>query len=427
VENLEEIGSIVHDGPVGLGWSFRRFWAATGLSNVADGMFGVAIALAALELTRSPLQISALELATGLPWLLFGLVAGAIADRSDRRRLMVGVQVARAVALTVLALVVATGATSLWMLYLAALVMGVAETLFDTSAQTVLPKIVDSAQLERANSRLTGVELVGNFFVGPPLGGLLVALASAAAFGTGSALYLLAAGAVLTVRGSFQVPRTGPPTSIRVDIGEGLRYLRDQPLLRRLGVLTGARLFTFSAVSGPLVVYAVAPGPMGLSPLGYGLFCASTAIGAVASSITGERLVARIGAARCLHLTMLAFAVTELSPLAVNPFAVGTIWMVGTYFVIIWNVVTLTVRQRLVPEALLGRVNSAYRVVSWGVVPIGALFGGALAEWIGFRWTFVICAAMTALLALGTWAVDDEALTTGRMRGEPAREVLPAA
>ena len=409
---------------MGLGWSFRRFWAATAFSNVADGMFGVTLTLAAVQITRSPLQISALSMAAGLPWLLFGLVAGAVADRYDRRRLMVGVQAARAVVLAVLALVLLAGPAPLWLLYAIAVVMGSAETVFDTSAQTILPRVLAADELERANSRLTGIELISNFFVGPPVGGIIVGLSTGASFATGSALYLLAGAAVLSVRGSFRVERAGPRTSLRADIGEGLRYLRGQPLLRRLGLLTGARLFTFTAVSAPLAPYALAPGPMGLSTVGYGLFAGSTAIGAVISSLVGERLVARIGAARCLQLTMVAFSVTELSPLAVQPFVVGVLWNVGTFFVIIWNVVTLSVRQRLVPEHLLGRVNSAFRVVSWGVIPIGALFGGLMAEWVGFRWTFVICAALTASLALGTRAITDEGLRTGRFDG-PAREFTP--
>jgi Transmembrane secretion effector len=395
---------------MGSGWSFQRFWAATGISNVADGMFGVALVLVALQITRSPLQISALEMAAGLPWLLFGLFAGAIADRMDRRRLMAGVQVVRAGVLAVVAVTVSTGGGRLWVLYLTALVMGVAETLYDTSAQTVLPKLVPGEQLDRANSRLTGAELVGNYFVGPPLGGLVVGVAAAAAFTTGSVLYLAAAAVLLTVRGSFRAERTGPRTSVRKDVGEGLRYLRDQPLLRRLGLLTGARQITFAAVSGVLPVYAVAPGPMGLSATGFGLFCAGTAVGAVAASLTGERVVARLGAARCVKITMLAFAVSEFSPLVVQPIAVLALWTVGTYFIIIWNVVTLTARQRLVPEYLLGRVNAVYRVVSWGVAPFGVLLGGVLAELIGLPATFVVFGVATALLTFGTLSIRDEQL-----------------
>lgn len=413
--------NVGHPRWVDLGWSFRRFWAATGLSNVSDGLFGVALSLAALQVTRNAVEISGLQVAAALPWLLFGLVAGAIADRVDRRRLMVGVQLTRAAVLAALALATVEGRPSIWLLYLVAVVMGVAETLFDTSAQSVLPRIVRADHLERANGRITGVELIGNFYLGPPLGGFIVAVAAGAAFATGSALYLVAAVAVLSVRGSFRVERSGGPTSVRQDIVQGLRFLRDQPLLRRLGLLTGARLVAFSAVTAVLPIYAVTPGPMGLSERGFGFFVAATANGAVLASFTGARVVARIGAARCLHLTMLAFAVTEVSLLLENPFAVGALWMVGTYFVIVWNLVTLTARQRLVPEQLLGRVNSAYRVVSWGSAPVGALLGGGLTELFGgqARVTFVLCAAATALLALGTLPVTDDGLQTGQLGPRP--------
>jgi len=285
----------------------------------------------------------------------------------------------------------------------------VGETLY-TSAQSIVPSVVARDDLERANGRMQGIEIVSNYFVGPPLGGLLVGVSSVLAFSTGSAIYLIAALFVLSVRGAFRPERAGPPTTIRTDIVEGLRYLRDQPVLRRLGLITGGRMFTFTAVSAVLPIYAVAPGPMKLSAGGFGFFIASTAIGAVISSLVGERTVARLGAARCLKLTMLAFAVTELSPLAVNPFAVGALWMVGTYFVIIWNVITLSTRQRIVPERLLGRVNSVYRLVSLGAMPLGAAAGGVFAQLTSPRLTFVVCGAATVLLALATLPITDASL-----------------
>lgn len=400
---------------MGLGRSFWGFWAATGFTNAADGMVGLAVVLVALQLTRSPLQISALELCEGLPWLLFGLVAGVIADRVDRRRLMVLAQLVRVGLLLLVCLVLIAGKPPLWLLYLVTLAMGVAETLFDTSAQSVVPGLVRAESFEAANSRLQGVEVVTRYFVGPPLGGLIVGVASAAAFATGSGMYLAAGLVVLTVRGRFRAERVGPPASVRTEMAEGLRFLRDHLLLRRIALLSGARMITFSAVGGVLPVYAVSPGPMHLSSRGYGLFIASTAIGAVLSSVTGERAVGRLGAARCLHLTMIAFAVTELSPLAVNPFLVGALWMVGTYFVIIWNVITLSLRQRLVPEHLLGRTNAVFRVVTWGAVPLGAALGGAVAEAVGPRPTFVVFGLLTALLALGTRPLTDQVLTTGQL------------
>ena len=402
-----------HSWGVNLGWPYRRFWAASGLANVADGMFGIALSLAALSITRQPLAISALRAASGLPALLLGLFAGVLADRTDRLRLMATVQVLRTGVLIGVTAAFLLDRTPLWLLYLAATGMGVAQTIFDTSAETMVPKLVAADHLERANSRLAGVELVGNFFVGPPLGGLIAGLSMAASFATGSVMYLLAGITLLTVHGTFRAERPTASTTIRSDLLEGLRYLRAQPLLRRLALVTGARLISFFMLAGVLPVYAVAPGPMGLSTSEYGFFVAATAIGAVLASLTGERLLARVGAARCLRWFGLAFAVTALAPLLVNPFAVGALWTVGTYFVIIWNVVTLSVRQRLVPEHLLGRVNSAYRVLTWGAAPVGGLLGGVLAQMTSPAVTFVVCAAASASLTGATWPLTDDGLAAG--------------
>jgi MFS family permease len=403
---------------VSWGAPFWRFWAATGLSNIADGLFALSLALTALRLTREPILISGLAVMEQLPWLLFSLLAGALVDRLDRRRVLVGVDLGRVTVLLVIAALAVTGHLTIWLAYLAALVMGFGETLFDTSAQAIVPAVVPHERLESANSRMQGVEVVSNYFIGPPLGGLLVGLSAALAFVTGSVLYLAASVGVLMVPGRFRPQRATPAVSIWADIAEGLRYLRGQPVLRRLGVLSGVRMLTFTAVSAILVIYAVAPGPMGLSETGFGLFAASTAIGAAFAAVTGERAVARIGAANCLKLTFVAFAVSELSPLAVNPFVVGVLWTQGTYFVIVWNVVTLSVRQRLVPQYLMGRVNSAYRLITYGAMPIGSALGGVLGHLIGARWTFAVCAAATLLLTLGTLSFTDAMLAAGRPAGE---------
>ncbi|HEY6794281.1 MAG TPA: MFS transporter [Kineosporiaceae bacterium] len=402
-----------------LGALFWRFWAASGLSNVADGMVALVLTLTALSLTREPLLISGLGLVEQLPWLLFSLVAGALADRLDRRHVLLGVNAARVAVLAAVAVLALVGGLTIWLVFLIALVLGMGETLFDTSEQSIVPSIVRSDQLERANSRMQGVEVATNYFLGPGLGGLIATVSMVAAFATGSALYLVAAIAVFALRGSYRPERAHPPASIRADVSEGLRYLRTQPVLRRLGVLSGLRMLTFSAVTAILALYAVAPGPMGLSSTGYGFFAASTAIGAVIASVTGERTVAHLGAAGCLRVTFVAFAITEAAPLAVNPVAVGALWMIGTYFVIVWNVVTLTVRQRLVPGHLMGRVNAVFRLVTFGAMPVGSLLGGTLMHLTGARFTFTVCALGTLLLSLGTLALTDEALVTGRFARSP--------
>ncbi|MBA2633118.1 MAG: MFS transporter, partial [Chloroflexi bacterium] len=162
-----------------LGRSYRRLWTATAASNLADGVFQVALPLTAVGITRSPAQVAGVTIAARLPWLTFALYAGALADRLDRRRTMIAVDVGRVVLIGMLAAVVALQAEQLWVLYVVALALGIGETIFDTAAQSVMPMVVGRDQLSSANSRLFAAEIAMNRFVGPPIGGLLAGAALA--------------------------------------------------------------------------------------------------------------------------------------------------------------------------------------------------------------------------------------------------------
>jgi MFS family permease len=170
----------------GLPGAYWKLWSASAGSNLADGIFWIALPLLAITLTDSPALIAGVTIASRLPWLIFSLVAGALADRLDRRRTMIIVNVARAALLGSLALMAAVGLASLPLLYVVAFALGMAETLFDTAAQSIMPNIVEPEGLNRANGRLYAVELTMNQFVGPPVGGFLAAVTIAAAFGTGA-------------------------------------------------------------------------------------------------------------------------------------------------------------------------------------------------------------------------------------------------
>jgi MFS family permease len=408
---------------VGLGRAFWRFAAASGLSNVADGAFLVAVPLIALRLTREPLPISGLELAAGLPWLLFALVAGVIADRVDRRSLLIGANAARVVLLGVLVALVVLDRVQLWVLYTVALLMGVAEVLFDTTEQSLPPMLLAGRNLERANSRLQGVEVVSNYFVGPPLGGLLAAVSFTWAFGVPAVGYLLAGAVLITLPGRFRAERVGGRTTVRADIAEGVRHLRRHPLLRRMAWFGAGLMTLYAAVGAVLPVWAVAPGPMGLSARGFGLFIASTAIGAVIASVSAERLIRRLGPARAMRMAMVAVAVNYAAPLAVNPFAVAALWLGGAYFVTVWNVVMISARQRLVPAHLFGRVNSVYRLASWGALPVGALLGGVIAQVTSPRVTFVLGGVGPLLFLFATGPFTDRALSAPEP--DPERDSEP--
>src|SRR5918993_4304529 len=199
-----------------LGVAFWRLWTSSALSNLADGIVKVALPLVALRFTGSPTLIAGLAFAVTLPWLLVALPAGALADRVDRRRFMLGANTVRAALLALLTLSAVAGIGSIWLLYAVALGIGVAETIYDTAAQSILPQVVPRDRLARANGRLLAAELTANEFVGPPLGGLLVAAGVVAAFVAPAALWVAAVGALLLLRGGFAVPRA-EPTTLRAD------------------------------------------------------------------------------------------------------------------------------------------------------------------------------------------------------------------
>lgn len=402
-----------------LGERYWKLWSSSALSNLADGIFKVALPLVAIRFTRSPTLIAGLTFALTLPWLLFALHAGALADRLDRRRAMLGANCARAGLLALLVVAVAVDAGSIWALYLAALGIGVAETIYDTSAQSIMPQVVDRDQLSRANGRLYAAELTANQFVGPPVGGFLVAAGAVAAFGAPAALWAVAIGALLLVRGPFRIPRD-TPTTLRTDIAEGVRYLWDHRLLRTLAVMVGVFNFGSNAVFSILVLYAVGPGSaMQLSEPAFGLLLTATAAGSLLGTFVADRVESWLGRARSLVLTVLGSALMLATPaVTADPFAVGAAFFVGGATIVIWNIVTVSLRQRIAPARLLGRVNSGYRLVAWGTMPLGAATGGLLAEFVGLRAVFVAMALVSLSLLVGMRIVTDEAMDAAERDAE---------
>ena len=384
--------------PIGpLGRPFWTLWAASAASNLADGVFKVVVPLIAVTLTRDPVMVAGVAVAASLPWLLFALPAGALVDRMDRRRVMLGANLVRGGVLAILTLGVSIGSSSIWPLYAAAVAIGCAEVMYDTSAQSILPQVVRRAQLPRANSRLYAAELTSNEFVGPPLGGLLVGLGFVVALLFPSAAWLVAVAALWQVRGNFRVART-TRTTMRADIAEGLRFLWSQPVLRTLAVMTGVSNFAGNAVFAILVLYAVGPqSAMGLTATGYGLLLTASALGALLGSLVAERVVRRIGRSAALGVTLVGGTLMSLGPaLTTNPFIIGAGYLVGGFTIAIWNITVVSLRQGITPAGLLGRLNSAYRLLAWGMIPLGALAGGVLARWLGLRPVFWIMAAVVA-------------------------------
>lgn len=404
---VKTAGGRSSDGPdraagASLGWPYWRLWFASAMSNVADGTIKIALPLIAVTFTQSPGEIAGLTSALTLPWLVCALPAGALADRFDRRRMMLLANTARVAVLAVLAILVATAAGSIWVLYVAAATIGVAETVYDTSAQSLIPHVVRADQLGRANGRLYAAELTGNQFIGPPAAGVLVAVSAVVAVGAPAALWAIAVLALLLVSGQFRPQRCGEST-VRADIAHGLRFLWSHRVLRTLSLMSGLFNLASSAVFTIFVLYAVGPeSPMGLSSAAYGLLISTIAVGGVLGSFVAEWCEKYLGRLHTLVMSMLAGALLFAVPaVTVDPFVIGAVFLVGGAGTVMWNVVTVSLRQRITPDHLLGRVNSSNRLISWGAMPLGAAAGGALAQFLGLRPVFLVMAALTCLTLTG--------------------------
>lgn len=396
---------------------FRLLMSSAALANLGDGIAALAFPWLATLITRDPALVALVAAATRLPWLLLSIPAGVVTDRHDRRRLMLRADAFRALlALAAVGLAVdlrhgaAPGGEVAAILSLAALafLMGCAEVVRDNAAQTVLPSLVAPGELEAANGQIWSVERIMGSFVGPPVAGALIALAIPVPFGVEALGFAVAAWLVWAIA---LPPRPLPARRHPMtEAAEAWAWMRREPTILRLAVMLG--LLNAAATMALTVLVLVSQDRLGLGPAAYGALLTVEAAGGVAGGLFGPRLVARIGQTRSVRLALVLFPL----PWAVIAFSDSPAVVAGALFVgmaagVIWNLVTVSYRQRLIPDALLGRVNSLYRFFGWGMMPLGALAGGwivALAEAplgrdLALRLPYLGAAAGTAALALYGW------------------------
>lgn len=366
-----------------------RFVIASGLTNLADGIAIVVWAWIASLLSRDPILIALMPVALRLPWFLFALPAGIITDRSDRRRLILAMDIVRAVVFGTAAIVVwvslplvpaADDGTAMPLLFGSllgcALLVGIAEVFRDNAAQTMLPAIVPHDQLERANGRLWSVELVGNSLLGPALGAFLIATVIWLPFALNAVAFVLAAVMMLGLRGGF-APDRSDQRDWRAELGQGLSFLRSAPLLRLLALITGVWNLLHQMVVIALVLYVQEI--FGLEAWGYGLILAAAAVGGIAGGVFADRVVKRMGPGAAAKWMTLASAVAFVTiPFAPNGFVLAIVLAAFEFTGLVWNTVSVSYRQRAIPDELLGRVNSIYRLLAWGMMPIGLLLSGVI-------------------------------------------------
>ncbi len=368
--------------------NFRLMFSASAVSNLGDGISALAFPWLATLITRDPLLISLVAFATRLPWLLFAIPAGVITDRFDRRRLMVQADAFRLLLTTGIiglilsfpALPMGQGDATTYILALSGLAffLGMAEVVRDNAAQTALPSVIPAADLERANGQLWSVELIMGSFLGPPLAGVLIAWAVPAPFLMNAVTFGLAAWVMWCVA----MPVRVAPLRQRVwaEVIEGARWMLAHRAILQLAVMLGVlNAASFMAVT---VLILVSQEVLGLSAAGYGLLLIAGAAGGVLGGMVCPKIVDLLGRQRSLHLALLMFPVPlVVIALTSDPIIAGMALFLETFASLLWNVVTVSYRQRLIPDGLLGRVNSIYRFFGWGMMPLGALLGGVLVAW----------------------------------------------
>lgn len=407
-----------------MGRDFRWLLASSWTSNIGDGVALAAAPLLIASMTSSPILVASGAILQFLPWLLFGLHAGAIADRFDRRRLVMFANAARAVVLAGLCVFLITGTANIWIVLAVAFLYGTAEVFVDTAGSTLLPMLVKPADLGIGNARLQAGYLVANQFAGPPLGAFLFAAGSAWPFLVEVLCVLLAVVLISRMARTPVPPRSaveGERAHVHTDIAEGLRWLWQNPPVRMLVLIILVFNVTWAAPWGVLVLYATEYLNMGA--VGYGALTTASAAGGILATLCFGWLERHVSFATLMRVVLslevlmhLAFALTTTGWVAL------VIMFVFGAYAFIWGTISTTVRQRLVPAELQGRVASVNMVGVFGGMVIGQALGGVIAQVWGLTgpwWFAFVGAALTLLLVWKPISQIVSAAPVGQSVNEP--------
>jgi MFS family permease len=409
---------------------FPLIWGGTASANLADGITLAIAPLLAATITRDPALVAGLVVAQRLPWFVFVLFSGVIVDRFDRRVLLVLGNAVRVIAMGGVMLALVFGVRELWILYVAAFLLGSAETVVDNASLAILPQLIRRDRIQDANGRIFATQSILNELVGPPLGALIFALSAVASFATGSAVYLLAVVVFfLLPRGVRSETASAVATqSVWKSLGEGFRVFRRTPILIVMASSAAAINFFTSGAGGVLVLYS--QDRLGLPDAGYGILLGAAAIGGIPAGIFGPAIIRRVGEGPVwVGSTLAAGIAYGIAALSASPIVVGVVFAVANFGFTLGNIVAISVRQTAIPNDLLGRVTSVYRFLAVGVMPIGALVGGLLASGFGLTAPFWVAGAGMVVLAIVTAPYIRTARIRRITRGDddPAPDAPPVA
>ena len=411
--------------PESVSGRFAKLWTASTLSALGTGLTIVAAPLYVSARTSNALIVSATTGVAMLPWLLFALPAGVLVDRVDRRRLMVAIDWARTAAMGVLAVAILGGWSSIILLDLVLFLVNTGETAFEPAAQSMVPAVVPRNQLERANGWLVGGLTLTRYMIAGPLGGFMFIVAASIPFFANAGTYAASAILVGLVGGTYRAtpPRQSPspeapgPPRWRA-WGAGLRFLFSQRMLRTMAILIGLLNVTLAAATAVLVL--LAKERLHVGSVGYGSLFTCMAVGSLLGSAFGDRVIRRVTATWTIRIGLIVEALTHLTlALATSVYVVGAVMVAFGIHAALWTIVGSSLRQRLTPEHMLGRVSSATMFISTGGNCVGALLGGALAGAFGITAPYWVGFVVAVIVAATTWRVFDRA-TVAAAYAEPA-------
>jgi MFS family permease len=421
--------------------SYWKLWGATTISNLGDGIVAIAYPWLASAVTRSPLLIALSAVVSRLPWLVFTLHAGVITDRFNRKRIIVAMDTLRGLLTIAVGIFVylereslpslnelssltnlETNYTLYSVILITAFLFGLAEVLRDNCAQTLMPAVVEDKDLEKANGRMWSAESLTNSFIGPPLGSFIIAIAIFLPFFVDAVTFFLAAALIAgmkpTVK-SFEPETKSGPINFRAEIKEGFSWLWSHTLLRPMAIILG--LLNAIASLSAAVYILFAQEVLNTTVFIFAVLGTAAAVGGILGGLLGPKISEKIGSGRSLAIALFVMPLGALLiGFASQWYVVWALIFFQTFAGVLWNVVTVSLRQSLIPTNLLGRVNSVYRFFAWGTIPIGTLLGGgvvfALEGLIGremaFRSVYFIGAALGFILfvyairVLTTEAID---------------------
>jgi predicted MFS family arabinose efflux permease len=406
--------------PARLGRSFRWLLAASIVTNAGDGIAIAAGPLLVASQTKDPFLVSLALLSEYLPHLVFGLFAGVVADRHDRRRIVAGVNVFRALVLLVLTTMIVTGAVDIAIVLVTLFVLGTAETFADAASSTLIPSLVHRDDLGIANARQNGAILLLNQLAMPPIGAFLFVIGKALPFGANAAGFALGAVLVSRVAVSARAERPAGASNVRREIADGVRWLVHHPPMRTLALTILLFNVTYGAAWSVLVLYAGQR--LGMDAVGFGLMTAAIAVGGIIGTVSYGSLERRFSLADIMRVGLLIETVTHLV-LAMTTsaqVALATLVVFGAH-AFVWGTTSTVVRQRAVPNELLGRVGSVYRIAIVGGIVIGTPIGGLLARQFGITAPFWFGFFGSALLLAILWRQFIHIVHAGDVEPEPAR------